>query len=77
MGGSYIGGDILHTLAHAGYSITSLVRDPSKAQRVQLAYPDVETVLGDLDDTELIKEHSKAADIVLSAFFPTYIGVSC
>ncbi|KAJ4993813.1 hypothetical protein SVAN01_00867 [Stagonosporopsis vannaccii] len=64
--GSYIGGDILHTLANAGYSITSLVRDPSKAQRVQLAYPDVETVLGDLDDTELIKEQSKAADIVLN-----------
>ncbi len=46
--------------------ITSLVRDASKAHQVQLAYPDVKTILGDLDDTDLIREQSKAADIVLS-----------
>lgn len=33
---------------------------------MQLAYPEVKTILGDLDDTELIREQSKAADVVLS-----------
>ena len=68
---SFIGGEILHTLAHAGHSdlhITSLVRDASKAQQVQSAYPEVKTILGDLDDIDLIKEQSKAADVVLSTF---------
>lgn len=66
---SFIGGEILYTLASAGFPgshVTSLVRDASKAQQVQLAYPGVKIILGDLDDTELIKEQSKAADIVLS-----------
>ncbi|KZM19987.1 hypothetical protein ST47_g8853 [Ascochyta rabiei] len=66
---SYIGGEVLHTLARAGHSglhITSLVRDATKAEQVKLAYPDVKTILGDLDDTGLIKEQSKAADIVLN-----------
>jgi len=74
---SFIGGEILHTLAHAGRSglhITSLVRDASKAQQVQLAYPEVKTVLGDLDDTDLIRKQSKAADVVLSMRFPTTLG---
>ncbi|KAH6633190.1 hypothetical protein C7974DRAFT_392328 [Boeremia exigua] len=65
----FIGGDILHTLARAGHSglhITSLVRDAGKAQQVQFAYPDFKTILGDLDDTELIREQSKASDIVLN-----------
>lgn len=62
----YIGGDILHSLARAGHSITSLVRDANKAQQVQLAYPDVKTILGDLDDTDLIKKQSQAADVVLN-----------
>lgn len=66
---SFVGGEILHTLARAGHSglhITSLVRDSSKAEQVQLAYPDVKTILGDLDDADLVKEESKAADVVLS-----------
>ncbi|XPS81320.1 hypothetical protein M3J07_013284 [Ascochyta lentis] len=65
----FIGGEVLHTLARAGHSglhITSLVRDSSKAEQVKLAYPDVETILGDLDNTNLIKEQSKAADVVLN-----------
>ena len=69
MDDSFIGGDILHTLARAGYAdlhITSLVRDAGRAQQVQFAYPDFKTILGDLDDTELIREQSKASDIVLS-----------
>ncbi|KAJ8111477.1 hypothetical protein OPT61_g5934 [Boeremia exigua] len=65
----FVGGDILHTLTRAGHSglhITSLVRDASKAQQVQLAYPDVKTILGDLDNSKLIREQSEAADIVLN-----------
>ncbi|KAJ4406378.1 hypothetical protein N0V91_004587 [Didymella pomorum] len=65
----FIGGEILHTLAHAGRSglhITALVRDASKAQQVQLTYPEVKTVLGDLDDIHLIRQQSKAADVVLT-----------
>lgn len=72
---SFIGGEILHTLARAGHSglhITSLVRDASKAQQVQSAYPEVKTILGDLDDTELIKEQSKAADVVLSTWHQAF-----
>ncbi|KAF3006672.1 hypothetical protein E8E13_008546 [Curvularia kusanoi] len=65
----YIGGEILHTLKqanHPGLHVTSLVRDASKAQQVQRAYPKVNTILGDLDDTDLIREQSKAADVVLN-----------
>ncbi|KAJ4350810.1 hypothetical protein N0V95_004423 [Ascochyta clinopodiicola] len=65
----FIGGEVLHTLVRAGHSgshITSLVRDAGKAEQVRLAYPDVKTILGDLDDTDLIKEQSKAADVVLN-----------
>jgi hypothetical protein len=40
---------------------------------VQLAYPDTKTILGDLDDTDLIKEQSKAADVVLSMSGPTMV----
>ena len=74
---SFIGGEVLHTLAdarHSGLHITTLVRDASKAQQVQLAYPEVETILGDLDNTDLIKEQSKAADVVLSMLVTTTLG---
>lgn len=66
---SFIGGEILHTLARAepsGLHITSLVPDAGKAERVKLAYPNVKIILGDLNDTDLIREQAQAADIVLS-----------
>ena len=42
-----------------------MVRDATKAQQVAKAYPEVRVVQGDLDDTHLIEQESKDADIVL------------
>lgn len=42
-----------------------LVRTKEKAELVQKAYPGVCTVLGDLDDSELLEKEAAEADIVL------------
>jgi uncharacterized protein YbjT (DUF2867 family) len=64
----YIGGDILHVLAsaHPEYECSVLVRDSTKAAAVSKAYPDVRTVLGDLDSASLIEDEAAQADVVIS-----------
>ncbi|KAJ5804881.1 hypothetical protein N7474_010768 [Penicillium riverlandense] len=65
----YIGGDILHVLAsaHPEYECSVLVRDSDKAAAISKAYPDVRTVLGDLDSASLIEEEAAQADVVINA----------
>lgn len=64
----YLGGEALHTLVNSSLNSTRircLIRDETKAEQVQSAYPNVDVVLGDLDDTTLVKREAEAADIVL------------
>ncbi|KAK5176669.1 hypothetical protein LTR44_010851 [Exophiala sp. CCFEE 6388] len=66
----YIGGQALHSIASsfaaADIVISCLARTKDKAQTIKDKYPDhVETVIGDLDDGELMESESLQADIVL------------
>ncbi|KAF3911763.1 hypothetical protein AA313_de0206318 [Arthrobotrys entomopaga] len=60
----YIGGTAAKILIakHPEYDITALVRNNDQADRVKEAFPNVRTVIGDLDSLELIKEESSNAD---------------
>lgn len=49
----------------AALKIACLIRDQTKARQVQAQYPQVETILGDLDDESLITHQAEASDIVL------------
>lgn len=48
------------------YQITCLVRDAGKVDVVTSAFPAVRIVQGSLDDTDLVEDEAKNADIVLS-----------
>jgi hypothetical protein len=63
----YIAGDALSVLhsKHPEYEYTALVRTKDKATLVEKAYPQVRTVLGDLDDSELLQQEASRADVVL------------
>lgn len=58
---------MLRELAHAHpeYSITALIRDPQKAELVTKAFPKVRTVIGDLDDGDLLENEVSKVSIVL------------
>ncbi|KXG49812.1 Semialdehyde dehydrogenase, NAD-binding [Penicillium griseofulvum] len=62
----YIGGDGLFTIAstHPDWEFSALVRSEEKANQVTSKYPQIRTVIGDLDSSELIEEEVKKADIV-------------
>jgi len=66
----YVGGQLLHQLtqSHPEYNIVTLVRDSHAAETVSQAYPKVRTVVGDLDDSDLVKSEAEKADIVLSMY---------
>lgn len=63
----YIGGDLLHVLtkAHPQYKIRALIRDASKGKAVQKAYNQVQIVPGGLDDTDIIAQEARDADVVV------------
>ncbi|KAF2123841.1 NAD dependent epimerase/dehydratase family protein [Dothidotthia symphoricarpi CBS 119687] len=64
----YVGGELLHILTNSNISslyIACLVRDSAKAGQVQAAYPAIQTILGDLDDVDLVRREAEGADIVL------------
>ncbi|KAK6388771.1 hypothetical protein LTR65_007250 [Meristemomyces frigidus] len=65
----YIAGDATHALyeAHPDYEYTALVRTQEKADVVKKAFPPIRIVLGNLDDSDLLKEEAAKADIVLHA----------
>lgn len=43
----------------------ALVRSTDKADQVKAQFPNVQTVIGDLDNSALLERESAAADIVL------------
>lgn len=65
----YIAGDAFSVLQekHPEYEYTALVRTDEKAEIVKKAYPSTRTVIGDLDNSDLLKEEASKADIVLHA----------
>ena len=65
-GTGYIGGDALYAIAsaHPEYEVTALVRSSEKGVQVAKEYAKVRLVYGDLDNTELLEEEAKKADIV-------------
>ena len=63
----YIGGDVLHQLlkSHPEYRVRALVRDASKGAAITKVFKQVEIVNGGLDDTDIIAQEAKEADIVI------------
>ncbi|CZR44440.1 uncharacterized protein FPRO_14193 [Fusarium proliferatum ET1] len=63
----YIGGDVLHTLlkSHPEYKVRALVRDASKGAAITKSYSQVQLVTGELDDTDVIAQEARDADVVL------------
>ena len=68
----YLGGDVLSILTqdHPDWEISALVRSEEKAKQLSSVYPNVRTVLGDVESTELIADEVKKAGIVYSMFPP-------
>jgi len=66
----YIGGDVLHLLlkSHPEYKVRALVRDASKGAAIKKAFQQVEIVNGGLDDSDIIAQEAKEADIVIRLF---------
>ncbi|KEY64907.1 hypothetical protein S7711_03899, partial [Stachybotrys chartarum IBT 7711] len=64
----YIGGQVLRevTRSHPEYRFTALVRDAQKAADISAAYGSVTTVIGSLDDDDIIEREASKADIVLN-----------
>ncbi|KAI0136425.1 hypothetical protein BJ170DRAFT_10090 [Xylariales sp. AK1849] len=63
----YIGGDAFFALnqAHPDYDYSVLVRTQEKADKVRASYPKARTVLGGLDDSDILQEEASKADIVV------------
>lgn len=63
----YIGGQIVTDLIkkHSEYQVITLVRTEKQAEIIKATWPAVETVLGDLDNYDLLVEQGKRADVVL------------
>ena len=66
----YIAGDALYALhqKHPDYEYTAFVRTQAKGDVVKKQYPNIRIVLGGLDNSEIIKDESSKADIVLRRF---------
>ncbi|OAG08055.1 NAD(P)-binding protein [Paraphaeosphaeria sporulosa] len=63
----YIGGDTLYELynKYPDYEYTALVRTEEKGKQVTSKFPKVRIVQGDNDSTDLLKEESAKANIVI------------
>lgn len=60
----YIGGSVAALLQASGHQIRGLVRDPAKASL--LASRGIEPVIGDLDDSEILRREAHFADGVIN-----------
>lgn len=60
----YIGGSVAALLQAAGHQVRGLVRDAEKASR--LANSGIEPVIGDLDDSEVLRREALHADGVIN-----------
>jgi hypothetical protein len=54
--------------AHPDWQFSALVRSQEKAALVTSKYPQIRTVIGDLDSSDLIEEEVKNTDIVFRMF---------
>ena len=61
----YIGGSVAAHLVAAGHQVTGLVRSADKADAVRAR--GIEPVLGTLDDSEILAQAARAADVVVNA----------
>jgi uncharacterized protein YbjT (DUF2867 family) len=63
----YVGGQVLHALqqSNSRYDISVLVRDAQKASKVSAAHPQVCIVLADLDNSSVIEDEARKANIVI------------
>ena len=75
----YIGGDGLFVIAnaHPDWQFSALVRSEDKSKQVTSKYPQIRTVIGDLDSSELIEEEVKNADIVFRTCIQAYMSGYC
>lgn len=62
LGAGYIGMSLIGELLKAGYNVTALVRRQAHAE--ELAALSVTTVMGSLEDSDLITAQSRASDVV-------------
>ena len=72
-GTGYAGGAILHHLLSSPsfprdlVEVTALVRQANQASELKKHYPGIQTVVGTLDDTSLLRDEAAEADIVIQA----------
>ncbi|KAF2034233.1 NAD(P)-binding protein [Setomelanomma holmii] len=64
----YIGGHVLGPLVkkHPEYQIVNFVRTEEQAAIIESAFPTVETVLGDLDNSRVLESEASKADVILN-----------
>ncbi|PHH61806.1 hypothetical protein CDD81_7970 [Ophiocordyceps australis] len=75
-GSGYIGGQVLQELASTrpDFHITVLVRDPEKAGLIRSSFPHIKTVIGDLDDSNLMEHQASQASIILNLASTNHIS---
>ncbi|EHK99863.1 hypothetical protein M7I_4185 [Glarea lozoyensis 74030] len=63
----YIGGEVVDVFAkkHPEWQLVALVRNAEQGKIIESKYPAVKTVIGTLDDHDLLVEQGKNADVVL------------
>lgn len=66
----YIGGDAFYALheAHPDWEFSLLVRSEDKGRPILSAYPRVKLAIGSLDDSDVIEDAARKADIVVRMF---------
>ncbi|PYH96500.1 NAD(P)-binding protein [Aspergillus ellipticus CBS 707.79] len=71
----YIGGDVLYALKASlpDCQYTAVLRDQEKANKISKDYPDVHILIGDLDDSALLEEQARQADVVVHAASTSHI----
>ncbi|OAK99958.1 NAD(P)-binding protein [Phaeosphaeriaceae sp. SRC1lsM3a] len=64
----YVGGTVVGPLVrkHPEYQVVSLVRTDEQATIARSAFPTVETVIGDLDNSTVLEAEAAKADVVLN-----------
>lgn len=70
----YIGGSVAAHLVAAGHQVTGLVRSQDKADAVRAR--GIEPLLGTLDDSDILAQAARAADIVLNAASADHKGAA-
>jgi len=73
----YIGGEVVDyfTKTKQPWSLVALVRNEEQAKTIKAKYPAVKTVIGTLDDHDLLVEQGKNADVVLQTASADHIEV--